>query len=134
MCKCTPLRLLKNALFPLCFLQMYKTYLWLTNTWSRSVSSTQMHVVINSALNHMTYNCYFTCHIWFLDYYVIACFYIHVCFKHNAKSTMLIKIPDFFFRYKVFIIIFTFLCYTSYHLSRKPISVVKVNKYNLFLW
>ncbi|XP_048772848.1 glucose-6-phosphate exchanger SLC37A2-like isoform X2 [Ostrea edulis] len=29
------------------------------------------------------------------------------------------------FRYKVFILIFTFLCYTSYHLSRKPISVVK---------
>ncbi|XP_022320041.2 glucose-6-phosphate exchanger SLC37A2-like isoform X2 [Crassostrea virginica] len=29
------------------------------------------------------------------------------------------------FRYKIFILIFTFLCYTSYHLSRKPISVVK---------
>ncbi|XP_019921395.3 glucose-6-phosphate exchanger SLC37A2 isoform X1 [Magallana gigas] len=28
-------------------------------------------------------------------------------------------------RYKIFILIFTFLCYTSYHLSRKPISVVK---------
>lgn len=28
-------------------------------------------------------------------------------------------------RYKLFILIFTFLCYTSYHLSRKPISVVK---------
>ncbi|CAE1245434.1 SLC37A1_2 [Acanthosepion pharaonis] len=27
--------------------------------------------------------------------------------------------------YKIYIVIFTFLCYTSYHLSRKPISVVK---------
>lgn len=27
--------------------------------------------------------------------------------------------------YKIFILIFTFFCYTSYHLSRKPISIVK---------
>ena len=45
---------------------------------------------------------------------------------------------DYFLnRYKIFILIFTFLCYTSYHLSRKPISVVKVgvNKciYNIII-
>ncbi|KAK3101050.1 hypothetical protein FSP39_000582 [Pinctada imbricata] len=38
---------------------------------------------------------------------------------------MLLRLISFFFRYKIFIIIFTFFCYTSYHLSRKPISVVK---------
>ena len=29
-------------------------------------------------------------------------------------------------RYRWFILVFTFFCYASYHLSRKPISVVKV--------
>lgn len=31
-----------------------------------------------------------------------------------------------FCRYKLFILVFTFFAYTSFHLSRKPISVVKV--------
>lgn len=34
---------------------------------------------------------------------------------YNVRSTV----------YKTFILLFTFLCYASYHLSRKPISVVK---------
>ena len=32
----------------------------------------------------------------------------------------------FLYSHKVLILILTFLCYTSYHLSRKPFSVVKV--------
>ena len=36
-----------------------------------------------------------------------------------------------FFRYRVTILVLTFFAYTTYHLSRKPISVVKVN---LFRW
>lgn len=70
---------------------------------------------------HVTHhNIYF--HKDFLSYYAV----------------LINSLFDYFLnRYKIFILIFTFLCYTSYHLSRKPISVVKVgvNKcvYNIII-
>ena len=42
-------------------------------------------------------------------------------------DSLLTQMPTFPCRYRAFILLITFLIYTCYHMSRKPISVVKVS-------
>lgn len=52
--------------------------------------------------------------------------YIHTCRFVIHAYTVLYNIFVFFSSYKVFIWILTYVAYASFHISRKPISVVKV--------
>lgn len=47
-------------------------------------------------------------------------------YRARALIFLLIQMPTFFCRYRGFILLLTFLIYTCYHMSRKPISIVKV--------
>lgn len=53
------------------------------------------------------------------------------CFLDTVETvgldSLLTQMPTFPCRYRAFILLITFLIYTCYHMSRKPISVVKVS-------
>lgn len=44
----------------------------------------------------------------------------------ETGNLLVFQICFFFFRYRAWILILTFLVYTCYHMSKKPVSVVKV--------
>jgi len=67
----------------------------------------------NVALTYPYYCCRLICVLWI------------TMFK-KATFEIAILIDYMFFRHQIFILLFTFFIYASYHLSRKPISVVKV--------
>ena len=54
------------------------------------------------------------------------CFYVCV---HDKVVLASMPSYDIIIRYKALVLILTFCCYTSYHLSRKPTSVVKVSSW-----